>query len=291
MFDAYIYGIGKKEVAESGDISALPFVQSRVMPHENYWRTCEIYAHQGFAGSSYNGAISNTIPALLEALKAGCDGMETDVRETADGVAVISHDETVSGTVNGEAVTRSVGSSTLAELKEILLGTSAVYGDIYICTLEELLQVAAYTGMKILAEIKATAAVADTAKAVIRTGMQGKVTYMSDSANIWSQISAIDRKASFALVVFGYGTITDFSTYTQHLTNNNSVSIDYTASSDASPDFTNLIAAQDAGLSIDFWNFSGNTTKCLDINPKHITINSNGVIQAVDNYIASKQSN
>jgi len=49
-------------------------------------------AHRG----DWRRAPENTIPALLAALKApGCDGVEFDVRLSADGVPVLLHDETL----------------------------------------------------------------------------------------------------------------------------------------------------------------------------------------------------
>lgn len=258
-------------------------IEDLQVTHPSYKRTCEIYAHQGF---NSNSAKLNTVSALLEAQKAGCDGMETDVRQTSDGVLVINHDTTITGTLNGETVTLTIESSTYSELMAVVLYASPVYGDIHINTLEELLQAASYTGMKMLVEYKG-GDVYNIPKTVMKTGMQGKVTYMC-APRYWSGISAIDRHASFACVYFEYGTETNFSEYTPYLTNSNTVSIDYVASSNVTPDFTNLYAAQEAGLCIDFWNFTTNTLKCLDANPRHITVNSN-IISAIDEYIAQKK--
>ena len=49
-------------------------------------------AHRG----DWRHAPENTLPALLAALKApACDGLEFDVRLSADGVPVLLHDETL----------------------------------------------------------------------------------------------------------------------------------------------------------------------------------------------------
>lgn len=49
-------------------------------------------AHRG----DWRHAAENTLPALLAALKApACDGLEFDVRSSADGVPVLLHDETL----------------------------------------------------------------------------------------------------------------------------------------------------------------------------------------------------
>jgi len=253
--------------------------------HSNYKRTCEIYAHQGFDS---NGARLNTITALLEAQKAGCDGMETDVRQTSDGKYVIWHDLAISGTIDGASVTKKISESPLAELKKILITTSSVYGDIYISTLDELLQAAAYTGMKMLLELKAGYA-EDMAKAVMRTGMQGRVTYMC-SPNHWAAIQSIDKHADFAEVIFGLGTVSDFTKYAPYLNSGNSVSIDYQANASLGESaIANMIAAQEVGLHIDFWNLSNESLNLLDINPKHTTINGSDMIPSIDSYIAQKK--
>ena len=281
VVDATLSVSGKAaDAKQTGD-----YINDLRQTHSNYKRTCEIYAHQGFGGS---GAILNTVAALFQAQKAGCDGMETDVRQTSDGKYVICHNNTISGTIDGASVTKTISESSLAELKELLLTTSSVYGDIYISTLDELLQAAAYTGMKLLLELKAGSA-EDMAKAVMRTGMQGRVTYMC-SPNYWEAIQSIDKHADFAEVIFGLGTVSDFTKYTPYLNSGNSVSIDYQANATLGETaIANMIAAQEVGLHIDFWNLTNNLLNLLDINPKHTTINGPDVISGIDSYIAQKK--
>lgn len=55
-------------------------------------------AHRGFSGKYPE----NTMMAFNEAIKAGCDGIETDLQMTKDGVIVICHDETINRTTDGE---------------------------------------------------------------------------------------------------------------------------------------------------------------------------------------------
>jgi glycerophosphoryl diester phosphodiesterase len=56
-----------------------------------------IFAHRG--ASAY--APENTFAAFERALELGADGIETDVRLTADGVLVLLHDDTVDRTTDG----------------------------------------------------------------------------------------------------------------------------------------------------------------------------------------------
>lgn len=71
-----------------------------------------IYAHRG-ASAMYP---EHTLPAYEEALRRGADGVECDVRLTADGVAVLWHDDTVDRCSNG---TGKVSSMTYAQLCEL----------------------------------------------------------------------------------------------------------------------------------------------------------------------------
>uniref|UniRef100_A0A4W5R755 Glycerophosphodiester phosphodiesterase 1 n=1 Tax=Hucho hucho TaxID=62062 RepID=A0A4W5R755_9TELE len=61
-------------------------------------------------------APENTIAAIREASRNGATGVELDVGFTADGVAVLMHDETVDRTTNG---TGAVGTLRLAELRTL----------------------------------------------------------------------------------------------------------------------------------------------------------------------------
>ncbi|XP_045066864.1 glycerophosphodiester phosphodiesterase 1-like [Coregonus clupeaformis] len=61
-------------------------------------------------------APENTIAAIREASRNGATGVELDLGFTADGVAVLMHDETVDRTTNG---TGAVGMLRLAELRTL----------------------------------------------------------------------------------------------------------------------------------------------------------------------------
>lgn len=248
----------------------------------------EIYMHQGLASPSKH-IPGNTLPALLEAIKAGFDGMETDCRKTADGVWVLSHNTDITGTVNGVTTTMTIETSTLAQLKTVLLDTSSEYGDIYIATLQEVLQVCAYTGMKMLLEYKGGTNPEGIAEVVMMTGTQGKMTYMCHH-NYWGQIAAIDKQANFAEVFFSFGSVTDFSPYTPFLTGNNTVSLDYEADA-SNPNLENVINAQKAGLSIDYWNvYEGIAETVFDTNPRHITVNGTDVFNYLKTYLENKEA-
>lgn len=71
-----------------------------------------IYAHRG-ASEQY---AEHTRAAYFQALTEGADGVECDVRLTADGEVVLLHDATLERTSNG---TGPVAEKTLAELREL----------------------------------------------------------------------------------------------------------------------------------------------------------------------------
>lgn len=74
-----------------------------------------VFGHRGAMGY----APMNTLPAFELAAQQGADGVELDVRLTADGALVILHDATVDRTSNGRG---AVASMTLAQVRELDAG-------------------------------------------------------------------------------------------------------------------------------------------------------------------------
>ena len=64
----------------------------------------------------------NTIPAFEEAIRLGADYIEVDVRTTADGRLVLSHDATVDRRTNGHG---EVAKMTFAEIEKLDAGGGA----------------------------------------------------------------------------------------------------------------------------------------------------------------------
>jgi glycerophosphoryl diester phosphodiesterase len=90
-----------------------------------------VVAHRGFSALE----AENTVPAFEAALAAGADGIELDVRVTADGVPVVLHDPTVDRTTDGRGIVRDL---RLAELKALRIPTRDG-GTTEVPTLEEVL--------------------------------------------------------------------------------------------------------------------------------------------------------
>lgn len=107
-------------------------------------------AHRGYSSI----APENTIPAYVEAGKAGFWGAETDIQETSDGEFVLMHDTTVDRTTNG---TGEVSSMTLSQVKELIVdgGNSIeMYPNLQVPTLKEFLSCCKEYGMTPIIEIK-----------------------------------------------------------------------------------------------------------------------------------------
>jgi glycerophosphoryl diester phosphodiesterase len=98
-------------------------------------------------------APENTIPALAAALDGPLDFVETDVQLTADGVAVLIHDETVDRTTDG---TGAVAELTAAELAQLDAGSwfAPEFAGTRIPTLVEFLDLFAGSHKKALVELK-----------------------------------------------------------------------------------------------------------------------------------------
>ncbi|MGI9386729.1 MAG: glycerophosphodiester phosphodiesterase [Methyloligellaceae bacterium] len=94
-----------------------------------------VIGHRGAAGS----APENTLAAIKEALKQGVDAIEVDLHQSADGVVVAIHDDTVDRTTDGKG---KVADLTIEQLKELDAGGwfDAKFAGEQIPTLEEVLR-------------------------------------------------------------------------------------------------------------------------------------------------------
>jgi glycerophosphoryl diester phosphodiesterase len=79
-------------------------------------KTPLIIGHRGASAV----APENTMAAFREAIAAGCDGIEFDVRLTRDGIPVIIHDNTLRRTAG---LTARVADLTWAELEQVDVGS------------------------------------------------------------------------------------------------------------------------------------------------------------------------
>jgi glycerophosphoryl diester phosphodiesterase len=92
------------------------------------------YAHRGASGYYPE----NTMLAFQKAIEMGCEGIETDVQLTKDGVLVICHDELLDRTTDGKGLIAETNYSDIAKLDAAKLW-GGKFGDVRVPTLEELL--------------------------------------------------------------------------------------------------------------------------------------------------------
>ncbi|MGE5248580.1 MAG: glycerophosphodiester phosphodiesterase [Bacteroidota bacterium] len=76
-----------------------------------------IFAHRGDSAH----APENTVPAFERAVQAGADGVELDVKLSADGEVIVSHDPTVDRTTGGHG---RISQLTLTDLVRLDAGAS-----------------------------------------------------------------------------------------------------------------------------------------------------------------------
>ncbi len=124
-----------------------------------------IIAHRGLAVD----APENTLEAFRRALDAGADILETDVHASADGAAVIWHDDDLSRVAG---VARTVEELPLARLREVPLD-----GGARLATLAEAL--AEFPAARFNIDIKTRAALSPTVQAVRDAGARERVLLTS----------------------------------------------------------------------------------------------------------------
>lgn len=111
-----------------------------------------VLAHRGLALE----APENTLLAFLHAVNAGATHVETDVHASADGVAMVSHDDDLARVAGREVAVRQL---TAAELRRVQLGAGQGF-----CSLAEALDAFPTTRFNI--DVKSADAVPGTVKAI-----------------------------------------------------------------------------------------------------------------------------
>lgn len=112
----------------------------------------QIWAHRGVSAH----APENTLPAFEAALALPVEGVELDVHLTADGEAVVCHDERIDRTSDGAGL---IADMTLAQLRafdfsQVEGKDFAGFSPCRIPTLEEVLRLVAPSGKRVNIELK-----------------------------------------------------------------------------------------------------------------------------------------
>ena len=108
---------------------------------------CKIIAHRGY----HSVAKQNTIPAFKAASDAGFTWIEIDIRKTADGIYVMSHDNAVTMYNNGTAVSVNIANSNYSTIKGYTWDSSGVYK---LCTLQAVFNSMKLYDMKMICDRK-----------------------------------------------------------------------------------------------------------------------------------------
>ena len=128
----------------------------------------QILAHRGLVSEFVP---ENTIKAFADALHVGADVIETDVRATADGVAVIFHDEDL---IRLAGIPKKVAELNWKEISVIDIG----YGK-RVPTLEQALQ--DFPNARFNLDIKSEQAIAPVANLINQLGAQNRILISSFS--------------------------------------------------------------------------------------------------------------
>lgn len=145
-------------------------------------------------------APENTLPALRRALELGADGVELDARLSADGEAIVFHDDRLERTTNGRGY---VAQMTLAELRQLDAGSrfGPAFAGTRICTLAEALELLRPARL-VNVELKGPPEDAGLERCVLevvhRAGMGERVVFSSFDPEHLRRLRAVDGSATLA---------------------------------------------------------------------------------------------
>ncbi len=149
------------------------------------------YAHRG--ASEY--LPENTLLAFYTGIFMGANGIETDVRRTADGVLVLFHDKTLER-VTGNS--RSVEECTLSELMELNVKKNGFCDKIVV--FEDFLQKFAFRDITFAIELKGEGVEKDTADLLRKYGLGKKAVITSFKLDYIKNFIAYAPEFEFGLL-------------------------------------------------------------------------------------------
>jgi glycerophosphoryl diester phosphodiesterase len=158
-----------------------------------------VFGHRGAMGY----APMNTLPAFELAVDQGADGIELDVRLTADGQLAILHDDTVDATSNGRG---HIADMTLAQARELDAGAwfDPKFAGTRIPTLGEVFEAVGqrlYINVEIKAEVEnpTSGIEAKVADEIARFGLKERVIVSS-----FNPLTLRRFRAAMPSVAIGY---------------------------------------------------------------------------------------
>ena len=165
----------------------------------------QVWAHRGVSAH----APENTLPAFAAALELPVEGIELDVHLTADGVAVVCHDERIDRTSDGSG---SIADMTLGELRafdfsQVEGKDFATFAPCRIPTLDEVLALAAPSGKRVNIELKTDEnpypGIGETVLGIIRAhGMEDRVVVSSFNRESVARFKALGSAVPVAYLFY-----------------------------------------------------------------------------------------
>ena len=146
---------------------------------------CKIIAHRGYHVS----AAQNTIAAFEAAAAAGFTWIEIDIRRTADGRYVMSHDNAVTMYNNGSAVSVNIANANYSMIKDYTWDKAGQYR---LCTLQAVFNAMKLYDMKMICDLK-SGSNAEAMEIAVMCGAVDRVmlTYKSGDIDLMKKYDAV----------------------------------------------------------------------------------------------------
>lgn len=147
---------------------------------------CKIIAHRGY----HVTAAQNTIQAFKDAAEAGFSWIEIDIRKTADGIYVMSHDNAVTMYNNGSPVSVTIANANYSTIKNYTWDSAGKYK---LCTLQAVFNAMKPYDMRMILDLK-TGSNAEVMEIAATSGAVDRVmlTYKSgDSLDLYKKYDSV----------------------------------------------------------------------------------------------------
>ena len=191
--------INGQSLVGNGDIE-IQRARSRICPLKDGEHDVLAINHRGYSKE----APENTIPAYILSKQKGYNYVECDVSFTADGVAVLLHDETIDRTSDGSG---NISQLTYQQILQYDFGSwfSTKYTGTKIPTFSEFIRYCKGLGLHPYIELKSNGGytseqIGQIVNEVELCGMKGRVTYISFSSTFLRYVKEHDVQARLGYI-------------------------------------------------------------------------------------------